>query len=164
MNNLIKENTMIVVSLFLFSISIGVVIYLSQIGYSLLSIGDDNRAFKQELALQRELSHYEDKLMTRDDVLIAVKKYTKEYNILIQPDLSTNDKNATKGMTCDPNDLCLNVTDLDSKWNLEGISKTLEKTIEGNKSVSGKDVIYHSKIERSKTTGEVIFLTFTIKK
>lgn len=74
---------MIAIQLILFSLILSFIIFMSGVSRDLLSITNDKTAIKEQLTVYRDVSFYDNNEVTADDVLIAVQKYTKVYDITI---------------------------------------------------------------------------------
>lgn len=135
----LREYIAISISLVMFGGLLTIIIFFSQVGFSLLSIGEDNKNFKRELVLERELAFYNNTEITKDDVLIAVKTYTKEFKIVIDR----------------PNphpDIVLEPKASGSLWDVNRVESLMN---------TEKIVIYKSQVSESNTG--IITLKFTIK-
>lgn len=84
MDSLIKDYVRIAIELIVFVVLLGFIVYVAGVSQNLLSIGQDRKAFNTELGIQRELSQFNNRPMTGDDVIVAVKKYTKLYDMRIE--------------------------------------------------------------------------------
>lgn len=156
MSELIKDNAKIVFSLFMFVIFMSFVSYLGAVGFDLLSITESKRGLQKELVSQREMAIFNDTTVTHDDIIIASKKYKKQYRILVQPFETYTDINVE--LTVDPHDYYLTELDSDASWDKDVIDKKLS-ALEGYASVDS--VRYSSKLIRDKNTDLVTTLLFT---
>lgn len=159
MTSTFKEAVYLAVTLVIFALLLWVIVFVSSMGYSLLSIGTEKENLKTELAVQRELSSYDNKLLTRDDVQISILKFARQYDMIIQREMSSNDTNY--GVRVDGVDIGLNKEDDPNTWSLDSINPRIEKDIEDYASVDS--VVYKSELLRSDDTGEVTTIVYTLQ-
>lgn len=86
MGNEIRESIAIIIELIVFSALLSIVIVLGQQGRSLLATHEDNKAIAQEMRAYQEFSNYDNRELTGDDMVLAIKKYSKAYNVCIVQD------------------------------------------------------------------------------
>lgn len=84
MGDLIKEYYAIAITLVVFSVVVGVIVYVGNIGNDLMDVYEKKNDVKETLKLSREIYGYMDKVITGNDVLIAVKKFTRLYDMKIE--------------------------------------------------------------------------------
>jgi hypothetical protein len=84
MDKPIRDYIAITTELIVFAIVLSLIVYVANIGQNLLSIGQDRKAFNQELGVQRSLYQFNGRPMTGDDVVVSVKRYTKLYDMRIE--------------------------------------------------------------------------------
>lgn len=84
MENPLRAYIQIAISLVLFSLLLSFIVYLSGTARDFLNIGVEQRSFNQELAEQRSLYAYNNRVILGDEVLLAVKKYTQVRNMRIE--------------------------------------------------------------------------------
>lgn len=111
----IRDYITISISLVLFATLLSLVVFLAEQSRALLAIGVEREALNKELISYREISQYDNRELTGDDVLIAVKEYTKVYDIIIELDGT--------------NIIDLRVDDVDEKWNSDYVRKQMGKKV-----------------------------------
>lgn len=133
----------------------GFVSYMGAVGFDILSITEDKRGLQKELTSQREIAIFNDTTVTHDDIIIATKKYKKQYRILVQPFETYEDINVE--LTIDPHDYYLTEFDSDSSWDKDVVDRKL-RTLEDGSSI--ESVQYTSRLLRDSNTGLVTTIIF----
>ena len=159
MGDSFKEMVYLSVTLVIFSVLLWVIVFVSSAGFSLLSIGKEKESLKTELAIQRELASYDNKLLTRDDVQLSVLKFARQYDMIIQRNMSSNDTNY--GIRVDGNDIFLDRNALPSEWDLSLITPKIERDIENY--APSDSVVYKSVLIRDINTGVVTTIAYTLQ-
>lgn len=98
----------------MFGVFLSIVMFASQSTMQLFRIEQERRDIRNEIAALRELYEYKDRTVTGDDVLLAVKKYTRLYQIEIE-----------LGEVGSGNWLVLTDRSTDEEWNVENIRKRM---------------------------------------
>lgn len=164
----VKEYGAIALGAIMFALLISIIAFLGFIGHSFMSVGNDRKAISANLEVNRGLMVYDDNIVTRDDVLLALKKYTQEYNVIIQPTLTYNDvKNSdnTYTMSCDSSDICLNQDDPVENWNIDSLENVMITLLEQPFQMAGiidGDIKYYARVERLEDSNEIDTITFTL--
>lgn len=136
----------VMLELIVFTALISTIAFLSGQAREMQSSEIQKQDLRTELSNKRELYFYDNKVLTGNDVLVAVRKYTKVYNMRIQLGATggTNWYNAPEGLSVDSDD---------SVWEIDRIRDQL--SIYGN--LNHK---YRSTLERE-DSGYVSTLVFT---
>lgn len=74
----------ITLSIVLFSALLTVIVYFGNVGREFLYIVNEQRELQKNMALEKDFYKYDNKILTGDDVLLTVQKYTKVINMDIE--------------------------------------------------------------------------------
>lgn len=86
----IREAVYMAVELIVFSALLVIVVVLSGQSRALLATHEDNKAITQEMRAYRDFASYDDRELTGDDMLLAINKYARAYNVCIVHDADKN--------------------------------------------------------------------------
>jgi hypothetical protein len=84
MDKPISETLRIAINLVLFSAILLIIVFLSGSAKTLFNIDNERQAVKKDLAVYRDLYQYDNKTLTGDEVLTAVRKYSRVLDMNIQ--------------------------------------------------------------------------------
>lgn len=167
----LKDYINLGISLVLFGAFLSVILLLVQGSNSIISIKDDRETFTESLKVNRNLLIYDDYDVSRDDLLLAAKEYTKVYPILIQSKLTNKDKqddNEVYSMNYDEHegDIYLDDKSSDTEWNIKNLENRLTNNLESDyvnqSGISLEDITYHARIEYYGNSTDIKQLTFTL--
>lgn len=111
MDDAVKGYMGVVISLILFSLVLTFTAYLGISAKQITGIKADRDHLNAELKEYRQLYSYNGMTLTGDDVLIAVKRYTRVYNMYIE----TNHRGVIEIKASDP----------ESFWSLDNIRRLM---------------------------------------
>lgn len=156
MDTTVRDYATIAITLLLFAVFMTAITYAGAMGYELLGLAQDKRGLQKELVAQRDIAVYNDTVVTHDDIILATKKYKRQYRILVQPFESYEDLNV--GLKVDTHDYYLTELDSDSSWGSKSIDDSLT-ILENHASLD--TVRYSSKLIKDENTGLITTLLFT---
>ena len=90
MGNELRESIIIVMELLVFAVLVSIIVVLSSQGRGMLVTHENNKAISQEMRAYKEFSSYDNRGITGDDMILAVKKYARAYNVCIVHDNDAN--------------------------------------------------------------------------
>ena len=167
----LRDIIMLGISLVLSGLILWMVAGLGQMGYLMVGKNSEQQTFKNTMQTNRGLQVYNDYDVSRDDVLLAIKKYSEQYPIILQEKLNVKDTKNEKGfyeMYVDTGDILLDEDSPKSAWNVDNIAVRLEKDIEASYlKDSGKaleEITYHARVEYGEGSEQITKLTFTLNK
>lgn len=86
----IREAIYMAVELMVFSALLMIIVVLSGQGREMLTTHEANKAITQEMRAYKDFSSYDNRELTGDDMLLAIKKYARAYNVCIVHDDDDN--------------------------------------------------------------------------
>ena len=115
MDDILKGYMSTIISLILFSLLLSFIVYLAVSTNDLRNIKDAKVQLSQEMQDYRQLYFYNNRTLTGDDVLLAVKKYTGVYNMSIQ--------------TMNGGRITLLTSDPESWWSLDNVRRLMGDSV-----------------------------------
>lgn len=85
-----RESIYLTIELIVFSALLTIVVILSGQGRTMLATHENNKAIAQEMRAYRDFASYDNKELTGDDMLLAINKYARAYNVCIVHDDDDN--------------------------------------------------------------------------
>lgn len=86
MSNELRESIIIVAELLAFAALLSIIIIFSGQGREMLITHENNKAIAQEMRAYKDFSSYDNREITGDDMVLAIKKYARAYNVCIVHD------------------------------------------------------------------------------
>lgn len=120
MEEIISEYVHVAIEIIIFSMVLVLLIFFSGKSYEALNQEHNKKAIAKQIAEYRQIYPYDNKTINANDVLVAVQKYTRAY----QMDIQLGGKDSTTWIHLNTNDIT------NTNWDIENIKNQMQNDMD----------------------------------